>query len=89
MTAPLAGAVEGGLAPLEAVRRCEGVFLFALVWSIGASAATVKGRTQFDTFLRAAVAGKLPCALCPLSVLLRITAVVLGRLPLPLGCSFS
>lgn len=59
VTAPLAAAVEGGLAPLEAARRCEGVFLFALVWSIGASAATVTGRAHFDAFLRAAAAGRL------------------------------
>jgi dynein heavy chain, axonemal len=39
--------------------HAEGVFLFALAWSVGASAATVEGRAAFDRLLRAAVAGKL------------------------------
>lgn len=69
VAAPLAAAVEGGLAPLEAARRCEGVFLFALVWSIGASAATAAGRKLFDVFFRAAATGELACALSALSVM--------------------
>eukprot|EP00803_Ostreobium_quekettii_P003693 evm.model.scf_198.6 EVM.evm.TU.scf_198.6 scf_198:68025-70221(+) len=39
--------------------RLESVFVFSLVWSIGATAATTQARQDFDIFVRAAVAEKL------------------------------
>ena len=43
----------------NALLHAEGIFLFALAWSVGASAANVQGRTAFDKLMRAAVADKL------------------------------
>lgn len=37
----------------------EALFLFSLVWSAGGSAADNGARAAFDTFMRAAAAGKL------------------------------
>lgn len=43
-----------------ALQHAEAVFLFALTWSVGCTAATDDGRRAFDAFLRAAVACTLP-----------------------------
>lgn len=47
------------LSPQEAEQHVEALFLFALVWSVGGTAADAAGRAVFDKFVRAAVAGKL------------------------------
>jgi dynein heavy chain, axonemal len=51
------------LGDVVAALHVESVFLFALTWSAGCTAATVEGRMAFDAFLRSAVACNLPRAL--------------------------
>jgi dynein heavy chain, axonemal len=54
-----ATALPDGLAEQDLVQRVEGLFLFAITWSIGGTPATVADRAAFDAFLRAAAASQL------------------------------
>ena len=49
----------GRLSPQAAEQHVEALFLFALVWAVGGTAADAAGRAAFDRFLRAAAACKL------------------------------
>lgn len=44
----------------RAAQQLEAAFLFALVWSVGATGADAVSRRAYDNFLRAAVACGLP-----------------------------
>lgn len=44
----------------RALQQVEAAFLFAMVWSVGATGADINSRRAFDAFMRAAVACELP-----------------------------
>lgn len=57
--AATAATLPQDIAKEEMVLRIEGVFLFALTWTIGGSIATTTDRATFDAMLRAATSSQL------------------------------
>lgn len=51
--------------PAKVLQHIECTFVFAAVWSMGATGATISDRSAFDTFFRHAVAGTLPDYVSP------------------------